>query len=109
MADNTKSVTASSATYTDFSQFTIDSGAIGSQTIDPRINDVLLHIKDAADQGDEGQNTFIAFPFTKFDNVLGRPRVAETLQGIYGAPYVFLTTPQEVTEEEYSIYFAHIQ
>lgn len=76
---------------------------------DPRINDVLLHIKDKGYNGDDTQDTFIAFPFTKFDNVLGRPRVSSSLQQIFGAPYVFLTTEQPITEEEYSVYFAHIQ
>lgn len=109
MTKGTKIVSAEPITYSDFSRLMKEPDAVGSETIDPRINDILLHIKDEADQGDEGRNTFIAFPFTKFDNVLGRPRIAETLQGIYGAPYVFLTTQQEVTEEEYSIYFAHIQ
>lgn len=76
---------------------------------DPRINDVLLHVKDKNFNGDDTQNHFIAFPFTKFDNVLGRPRVAPNLQQIYGAPYVFLTNEINIPEEEYSVYFAHIQ
>lgn len=76
--------------------------------VNTRMNDVLLHIKDR--NTNSIMDDFIGFPITKYDNVLGRPRVVSTLSNVYGAAFLFYET-QEVTlsEEEYSAYFADIQ
>lgn len=78
------------------------------ETGNPRMVDIFLHVKDKGFTNDGDPGTFMALPFTKYDNVLGRPRVAETLQRLYGAPFVFLQSEEVLTEAEYSIYFKHI-
>ncbi|HAU85282.1 MAG TPA: hypothetical protein DCW90_07205 [Lachnospiraceae bacterium] len=73
-----------------------------------RIQDILLHVKDKSNLTDE-ENAFIAFPYTKYENVLGRPRVAESTQNIFGAPFILVTSMQDdMDEEEYVRMFGHI-
>ena len=74
-----------------------------------RIQDVLFHIKDKSNTNSNEDPAFIGFPYTKYENVLGRPRVAETTQGILGAPFILVTSIQDdMDEEEYVRMFGHI-
>lgn len=81
--------------------------ALDAQT---RVQDILVHVKDRSNMSTVEDESFIGLPFTKYDNVMGRPRVAKTTEGIFGAPFIFITDEEfEIDEEEYIGYFQHIR
>ena len=77
-------------------------------TENSRVYDVLLRAKDASN-GDDSDKAII-FPFTKFENCLGKPSIVKNVSVTpSGAPYLFRTEEQSINESEYSVYFAHIE
>ena len=52
--------------------------ALDAQT---RVQDILIHVKDRSNMSSQSDESFIGLPFTKYDNVMGRPRVAPSTEG----------------------------
>ena len=55
---------------------------------DYKITDHLMHIKT-----NDGQE-MIAFPFTRYDNILGSPKIVNDLSTFKGAPFFFYQTDE---------------
>ena len=73
------------------------------------MNDAILHVKTKSDTDPNGNQDFV-FPVTRYDNVMGRPRVATELLTVYGAPFVFFDEGEvDISDEEYDMLFGHIQ
>ena len=53
-----------------------------------KLTDHLMHVKTA--EGEE----MIAFPFTRYDNVLGSPKIVTDLTTFKGAPFFFYQTDE---------------
>lgn len=81
--------------------------ALDAQT---RVQDILIHVKDRSNMSSQSDESFIGLPFTKYDNVMGRPRVAPSTEGCYGAPFMLITsTTIDIDEAEFIGYFQHIR
>lgn len=73
------------------------------------MNDIVLHVKKSSESDPDGNQNYV-FPVTRYENVMGRPRVATELSGVFGAPFVFFNEGEiTITDEEYNRVFGHIQ
>ena len=50
------------------------------------VNNTLLHVKD------ENDKEQIILPFTRYDNVMGRPRISQSTSNLGGSPFSLLHT-----------------
>lgn len=58
------------------------------------VSDILLHLKEENEIGATGEE--IVLPFTRYDNVLNRPRVvSDTSEVANGAPFNLLVLAEE--------------
>lgn len=58
------------------------------------LTDTLIH--DKMSNGEE----VIMFPYTRYDNVLGSPKIVTDLESFHGAPFFFLSTYTVEVDDE---------
>lgn len=73
------------------------------------MNDVVLHVKTKSESDANGNQNYV-FPVTRYENVMGRPKVTSELTSVFGSPFVFFSEGEiTITDEEYNRAFGHIQ
>ena len=74
-----------------------------------KMNDIFLHVKTESTTFTGENNQNYTFPITRYENILGRPRVTKNLLEIYGSPFVFFQEGEiELSDTEYEILFSKI-
>lgn len=65
--------------------------------IPKEVHDILLHLKE-----NEGVSEAIILPYTRYDNVLNRPRVISSVDdGVNGAPFNLYAVAHETVSDTY--------